>query len=183
MAIVLLSTYSGVYAQVAGVKTNLAVDATTTMNIGVEIATTSKNTLDLYVNWNPWEPSGGRLIKHLLIQPEYRFWFCEKFTGSFLGIHLHGGLFNIGGVKLPFDLYPGLRNHRFSGRFLGGGVSYGYQWVLTKSWNLEANIGAGYAFLNYDKYECGNCGQRLETDKEKHYLGPTKAALSIIYVF
>lgn len=183
VAIVLLCSFSGTNAQVGGIKTNLIVDATTTMNLGVEIATTPKNTLDLYVNWNPWEPDGGRLIKHLLIQPEYRFWFCEKFAGSFLGVHLHGGLFNMAAVKLPFDMYPGLRNHRYEGEFIGGGVSYGYQWVLSGSWNLEANIGAGYAYINYDKYQCDDCGKRLEKDKDKHYFGPTKAALSIVYVF
>ena len=183
VAIVLLCTFSGTYAQVAGVKTNLIVDATTTMNVGLEIATAPKNTLDLYVNWNPWKPGGGRLIKHLLIQPEYRFWFCEKFAGSFLGVHLHGGLFNMAGVKLPFNMYPGLRDNRYEGEFIGGGVSYGYQWVLSKSWNLEANVGAGYAYINYDKYQCGNCGKRLEKDRDKHYFGPTKAALSIVYVF
>ncbi|WP_294081826.1 DUF3575 domain-containing protein [Proteiniphilum sp. UBA5384] len=183
IATALLLAGNSTYAQVAGIKTNLIADATTTMNLGVEIATTPKNTLDLYVNWNPWEPSGGRLIKHLLVQPEYRWWFCEKFAGSFLGVHLHGGFFNWADVKLPFKMYPQLRTHRYEGAFIGGGVSYGYQWVLSKHWNLEANVGAGYAYINFDKYQCGDCGKRLEKDKDKHYFGPTKAALSIIYVF
>ena len=91
VAIGLLCTL-GASAQVVGLKTNLVADATTTMNVGLEIATAPKNTLDLYVNYNPWEPESGKLIKHLLIQPEYRFWFCERFAGSFLGVHLHGGL-------------------------------------------------------------------------------------------
>ncbi len=179
----LLCILNSASAQVVGIKTNLVADATTTMNVTLEIATAPKNTLDLYVNWNPWEPESGKLIKHLLVQPEYRFWFCEKFAGSFLGVHLHGGLFNMTGVKLPFDMYPGLQTNRYEGEFIGGGVSYGYQWVLSKHWNLEANIGAGYAYINYDRYQCGDCGKRLEKDKDKHYFGPTKAALSIVYIF
>ena len=174
---------SSASAQKVGLKTNVIADATTSMNLALEIGTAPKNTLDFYVSYNPWELGGNKLLKHLYIQPEYRFWFCEKFAGSFLGVHLHGGIFNLSGIKLPFDLYQGLRNHRYEGNFIGGGVSYGYQWILGRHWNLEANIGAGYAYLNYDKYQCGSCGKRLEKDKDKHYFGPTKAAVSLVYIF
>ncbi len=183
IAIVMLFSFNGISAQKAAVKTNIMADATTTMSLAAEIGTAPKNTLELYMHWNPWELSDGKLIKHLYLQPEYRFWFCEKFSGSFLGVHLHGGLFNLAGIKLPFGMYPGLKTHRYEGEFIGGGVSYGYQWVLSKHWNLEATLGAGYAYINYDRYQCGDCGKRLDKDKDKHYFGPTKAALSIVYVF
>lgn len=179
----MLFSFNGISAQKAAIKTNIMADATTTMSLAAEIGTAPKNTLELYMHWNPWELSDGKLIKHLYLQPEYRFWFCEKFSGSFLGVHLHGGLFNLAGIKLPFGMYPGLKTHRYEGEFIGGGVSYGYQWVLSKHWNLEATLGAGYAYINYDRYQCGDCGKRLDKDKDKHYFGPTKAALSIVYVF
>lgn len=183
IAIVMLFSFNGISAQKAAIKTNIMADATTTMSLAAEIGTAPKNTLELYMHWNPWELSDGKLIKHLYLQPEYRFWFCEKFSGSFLGVHLHGGLFNLAGIKLPFGMYPGLKTHRYEGEFIGGGVSYGYQWVLSKHWNLEATLGAGYAYINYDRYQCGDCGKRLDKDNDKHYFGPTKAALSIVYVF
>jgi len=183
IAIVMLFSFNGISAQKAAIKTNILADATTTMSLAAEIGTAPKNTLELYMHWNPWELSDGKLIKHLYLQPEYRFWFCEKFSGSFLGVHLHGGRFNLAGIKLPFGRYPGLKTHRYEGEFIGGGVSYGYQWVLSKHWNLEATLGAGYAYINYDRYQCGDCGKRLDKDKDKHYFGPTKAALSIVYVF
>lgn len=183
IAIVMLFSFNGISAQKAAIKTNIMADATTTMSLAAEIGTAPKNTLELYMHWNPWELSDGKLIKHLYLQPEYRFWFCEKFSGSFLGVHLHGGLFNLAGIKLPFGMYPGLKTHRYEGEFIGGGVSYGYQWVLSKHWNLEATLGAGYAYINYDRYQCGDCGKRLDKDKDKHYFGPTKSALSIVYVF
>jgi hypothetical protein len=62
----------------------------------------------------------------------------------------------LAGIKLPFGMYPGLKTHRYEGEFIGGGVSYGYQWVLSKHWNLEATLGAGYAYINYDRYQCGD---------------------------
>lgn len=158
-------------------------DATTTFNIATEIATGTKNTLDLYFNYNPWEFRDGKRFKHLMVQPEYRFWFCERFSGSFIGIHAHGGIFNVGGIDLPFGVWPKLKDYRYEGEFIGGGLSYGYQWVLGNHWNLEANIGAGYAYIHYDKYQCKNCGKRLKKDQHRHYVGPTKAAISLVYLF
>ena len=65
----------------------------------------------------------------------------------------------------------------------GAGVAYGYTWVLGQYWNLEAEIGLGYIYSRYDKFECAGCGQKTETGQPHHYLGPTKAAVNLIYVF
>jgi hypothetical protein len=62
----------------------------------------------------------------------------------------------------------------------GGGLTLGHQWILNKRWSIEAAIGAGYARVHYDKYNCGECGSKIET-KNSNYWGVTKAALSIIY--
>ena len=35
---------------------------------------------------------------------------------------------------------------------LGAGISYGYDWVLGRHWNLEAEIGMGYAHAWFDRY-------------------------------
>ena len=62
------------------------------------------------------------------------------------------------------------------------GVSYGYQWILAKHWNLEGNIGVGYARVKYEQFECKTCGEKV-SEGHKNYLGPTKAAISLIYLF
>ena len=36
--------------------------------------------------------------------------------------------------------------------------------------------------LKYDKFECGVCGEQLKSG-HSNYFGPTKAALSFLYVF
>ena len=90
-------------------------------------------------------------------------------------------MFNVGGVNVPFGLFSALEKYRYEGEFYGGGISYGYQWVLGKRWNLEAEIGIGYTRLNYDKYECPKCGEWLGKDSYD-FFGVTKAALSIIYI-
>ena len=73
------------------------------------------------------------------------------------------------------------QEHRYEGWATGIGISYGYTWILGKRWNLEANIGAGYIYTKYDKYECKTCG-RFKGNQKKHYFGPTKAGISLIYI-
>ena len=125
-----------VSAQDMALKTNLLYDATTTINLGYEVALNKKTTLDIWVNYNPWTlghkwvglyeselpvasasaSERETKIKHFMIQPEVRWWLCEKFNGHFFGVHLHGGLFNVGALKLPFDWG---RYKDASGKYLG----------------------------------------------------------------
>lgn len=66
---------------------------------------------------------------------------------------------------------------------MGAGIGYGYSWILNRRWNLEAEIGLGYSYTRYDRFECAGCGEKVEEDRTHHYVGPTKAALNLIYVF
>lgn len=70
-------------AQKVALKSNLLYDATTTMNLGLEFGLARKWTLDVPVNYNPWKPDNGRRLRHWGIQPEVRYWFCEKFRRTF----------------------------------------------------------------------------------------------------
>lgn len=161
------------------VKSNLLYDATTTLNLGFEVKLAPKWTLDVPVNYNPWTFSENRKWRHLLVQPELRYWSCQAFNGSFWGIHAHYGMYNVGGLKNPpFSEY--MNQHRFQGWLAGAGISYGYHWIFSPRWSLEATVGAGYAFLDYDRYECVTCGELLGKET-KHYFGPTKAGISLIY--
>lgn len=170
------------YSQVIGIKTNLLMDATRTINLGAEVALGKKSTLDLYANYNPWEYGEHKMMKMLMIQPEYRYWFCDRFNGHFIGIHAHAGVYQFAGLKVPFGIWDDLEDHRFKGHFYGAGISYGYQWVFSKHWNLEGNIGVGYTNFQYEKFKCKNCEPKVD-EGHKNYVGPTKAAVSLIYLF
>lgn len=174
-------------AQGVAIKTNLLYDLTATVNAGVEVGLSPKWTLDVSGNYNAWTLSHDRKWKHWLVQPEARYWFCDRFAGHFLGFHLLGGQYNIGGLKNGIKFlgtdFSQLSDHRFQGWMAGAGVAYGYTWVLGRYWNLEAEIGLGYIYSRYDKFECAGCGQKTETGQPHHYLGPTKAAVNLIYVF
>ena len=163
-------------AQNIAVKSNLLYDASSSLNIGTEFKLGTQTTFDLSAGYNPWTFSGNKKMKHVLVQPEVRFWSCESFFGHFWGIHAHYAYYNLGG--LPF--LKTLKEHRYEGWLAGGGFTYGYHWALSNSWSLEASIGVGYAFIDCKKYECEKCGREL-ADKTKNYVGPTKVGISLIY--
>lgn len=174
-------------AQGVAVKTNLLYGAyTLTPNIGIEIGLGKHCTLDVGVGYNPWDRMGtsgsNKKLVHWLGTAEYRYWLCQSFNGHFFGVHAVASQYNIGGYKLPLLFGANSENFRNEGIAMGAGMSYGYQWVLGKHWNAEASIGLGYAYLKYDKYDCPQCGDYVGR-YSKSYFGPTKATLSLIYVF
>lgn len=168
------------HAQQAVLKTNLAYWMTGTPNAGVEVAMSQKWSLALSGGMQWWKYSDTRKMKHWLVQPELCYWPCETFNGHFWGVHLLGGQFNAGGIGLPFGMFPSLKENRYQGWAAGGGLTYGYHLLLNRRWSMEFSIGAGYLYVDYKKYRCLHCGQALKHDK-KHYLGPTKVAVSLIY--
>ena len=168
-------------AQNLAIKTNLLYLATTTPNIGAEVALGKKHTAQLYFGLNPWKFSEGKSIRHWVLQPEYRYWFCQSFNGWFVGAHLMGGEFNAGGVNLPFGLFDDFEHRRYEGWYAGGGVTAGYQWPVSKHFNIEASMGLGYDYIKYDKFKCGECGEKLKSS-HTNYFGPTKLVLSLMYI-
>ena len=158
-------------AQDVAVKTNGLYWLTTTPNIGMEFGLSRKVTLDISGAYNPWTFKDDKKMRFWLVQPEVKYWFCEKFEGHFVGLHLHGAQY-----------FGGFKDKRYDGYLAGGGFTYGYNWILSPHWNLEAAIGVGYARLWYkesDRIPCLKCYE----NKHKNYVGPTKAALSLIYIF
>lgn len=182
-----LSMASAAMGQKVALKNNLAGDALLNVNAGVEIGLAPKWTLDVPASFNAWTLSHQRRWKHWMVQPGARYWFCNRFAGHFVGFHLHGGQYNIGGlhndIKFLGTDFSKLRDSRYQGWFAGGGVSYGYAWILGKHWNLEGEIGFGYSYTRFDRYPCTHCGDKIESDKSHNYVGPTKATINIVYLF
>ena len=169
------------FSQNIGVKTNLAHWATLgSPNLGMEFALNRNFSLEIGGGFNLWEFGDNRKAQHWLIQPEIRYWFCETFNGHFIGLHAIGGEFNIGGVDIPIGRLSRFKNYRYEGFAFGGGISYGYQWLIGRRWNLELNIGAGFTHIIFDRFECVKCGDLLGSGR-RNYFGITKAAISFIY--
>lgn len=164
------------YLPTVALKTNALYWATTTANLSLEIGLSKKWTLDILGNYNPWEFSDNKKLKHWGVQPELRYWPCERFNGHFFGLHGHYAEYNVGGIKM-LDL----EDKRYEGNLYGGGISYGYHWILNNRWSIEATIGAGYAYLDYGKYRCEKCGSKIKDDT-KNYWGPTRVGISFVYI-
>lgn len=174
-------------AQKVSVKTNILSDATLSPNIGVEIGVAPKWSFDMSGQANLWTLSQGRKWKHWLVQPEARYWFCEATAGHFVGVHLLGGQFNMGGWKHGISFLGTdsrkLRDRRYQGWFAGAGIAYGYSLLLSEHWNIEAELGIGWTYSRYDIYPCTKCGRKLASDQTHKYFGPTKIAVNLVYVF
>lgn len=99
----LLASSLYMYGQIA-VKTNVAMDAVAIPNLGVEVGLSKKLTLDVPMYYNPWKYSGSKMLKLAMLQPELRYWLCDKFNGHFFGAHLMGGAYHTTGIDLPFHL-------------------------------------------------------------------------------
>lgn len=173
------------YGQKVGIKTNALYWATTTPNLGVEVALSKNFTLGLSAGWNPFDLrkktyDDGSVVeskmRHVLLMPELKYWNCQSFQRSYWGIHGIYSHFNMGGISF---LNP-LEDYRYQGDAYGGGISYGYQWAIGGRWGLEASVGAGYLHLDYKKYDKQKCGDFLG-EFTKDYWGPTKAEVSFIY--
>ena len=83
----------------------------------------------------------------------------------------------------PADDFRKLLDNRYQGWGAGAGIAYGYAWPVHRHWNIEAEIGFGWIYTRFDSYPCAECGRKIDSDRPHNYVGPTKAALNIVYLF
>ena len=97
--------FASAMAQDVAIKTNLIGDALLNPNLAVEVGVAPKWTVELSGQWNAWTVGNDHRWKHWVVQPEARYWFCERFSGHFVAIHALGGQYNVGNIgikKLTF---------------------------------------------------------------------------------
>lgn len=184
----IVSSCLRLHSQDIAVKSNMLYNLTSSLSLGGEIKCNEAYSVSSIISYNPWTFSDNRKMKHFLIQPEFRKWFDNVFMGSFVGVQAHYARFNFGGM-LPWGFGNGkmfglenqtILNNRFQGNLVGLGLSYGYQWMISPLWNLEASIAFGYAYLSYDKYGQAEGAGWIEKS-HANYVGPTQIGISLIY--
>ena len=109
------ATFIGTSAQQVVIKNNLLYDATSTPNLSLEFGLNKKQTFDVQVGFNPFDldKQANKKFKHIAIQPEWRYWTCERFNGLFFGIHAHAGRFNVSNMKFPGGILHTLEKNRY----------------------------------------------------------------------
>lgn len=149
-------------------------------------------TFEIAGGYNPWTLNKEDNIKakHFLVTPEFRYWFCESFQGHFIGINANYTQFNAGGIHVPEVFYKVeslgyfldmLQYSRSQGWAVGAGLTYGYAFPIARRWNMEFNLGLGWWYTQYDRFESRTCGLFQERI-EKHAFGLTDLGISFIYM-
>lgn len=85
-------------AQYYGVRVNVPMLLTGTVNASFEAAFAPHWSIDVPLMWNPVKTDKVQM-RLLAIQPGVRYWLFEEYAGHFLGMHLAAAKYDIGGRR------------------------------------------------------------------------------------
>lgn len=162
-------SFSG-YSQKIALKTNAVLWATVSPNISAEFVVSRNLSVDLSASFNVWTPFANMKTNHLLLQPELRYWFGRPMSQHFVGFTL---------LYVDYDLL--FRETRYNGETFGGGFTYGYDFVLSKHWNLELTAGVGVMYRWQYKYN-ENEPRPEYRNNFGWYVAPVKVGVTVSYI-
>lgn len=161
-----------------GIRTNLMYDLLMVPNLGMEFHLGKRFSLganychawwDNDVAHNYWRIYGGDVY--------FRKYFGGKKNWPSLSGH-HLGLY---GQAYSYDFELGAQG-QMSDLTFGGGLEYGYTVPLCKSLALDFSLGCGYLTGEYKVYEPQDDCYVWKETRQRHYLGPTKAEISFVWL-
>jgi hypothetical protein len=167
--IIFFTSYSA-NAQKIAVKTNALEWATISPNISAEFVVSPTMSLDLSASFNKWTPFSNVDLDHLKIQPELRYWFQRPMAQHFVGFTV---------LYIDYDIVNKGICH--DGQGIAGGFTYGYDFVLSKRWNLELTAGVGALYRFERKYEVGS-PRPTQNNANRWCLMPIKLGVTVSYV-
>ena len=172
----ILSTLAfGMSAQKLAVKTSGTLWATfATPNIEVSYVVNDHWSAHVPVAYNPWIFGENSRFQQLTFMPGARYWFKLAHVRWFASAYAIGSRFHVGGW---FD-----KPYRYDGKVFGLGVGGGYSWILSKSFNLEFELGVGTGYAKYDKCDWMKNSKRYSTEKGIRVF-PAKVDVSLVYFF
>ena len=153
--------------EVVALKNNLLYDAAATPNLQLEIKLTDKWTLELGAGFNPFPLSDKTFPKwrHVSASIAPRYWFCHAFNGGFFSFNAAYAHYNVAGGAYPIGwIYNQVKENRYQGDAVMGGVSGGWHFAISPHFGIELDGGieAGYSW--YDRFECKHCGVKTESN-------------------
>lgn len=146
---------------------------TATINLGANIGLSNHISLDFAVMGNPLQTADFK-TKFLMVQPGVRWWMTEIQYGNFLGAHLFAGVYDVGN-----------REFYTKGFTVGVGISWGYNWLITKRFNIGVEIGAGIGFMQDTReyYDVPLSEDYYIYNATRWAILPTKLAVNFVYLF
>lgn len=185
IAAFLLSQATAVRGQ--AIKINLPTTLLGTPNIGAEFTISQQFSINGDLLWAPYMfKKNEEVFRALIGTVELRYYVNPKyyytndlFDGFYIGPYAMYGNFNIG-LKNSDEAEE---NFRYKGWGVSGGISLGYKFYLSKRFRLDANVGLGYAHLQYNKYLLGGewANYPLSIKDTKAWIGPTKFGVNLVY--
>jgi len=159
-------------AQRVALKTDALGYLTMSPNLSVEARLSRVLSLQLGVAANPvTRPIGGIKLTNFRVEPELRYWFNRPMARHFLAFSMTAGAYSIK-----------LKDRYFSGDAVAAGISYGYALVLSRHWNMEAEIGVGIG--TFRGYNYKGSGNKPSAPNFRRFLPvPIRFGLSFCYVF
>lgn len=163
----------------AGVKTNMLYDALLVPNGGLEIYLGKNWSIDaywMYAWWksdrvhNYWRTYGGDV--------ELRKWLGSAAKRKPLTGHHIGAYAQI----VTYDFELGGRGYLADRWSYAAGMSYGYSLPVAKRLNIDFSIGLGYMGGEYKEYLPQDGHYVWQSTKRRHWIGPTKAEISLVWL-
>ena len=192
-------------AQTMALRTNLLYDATLSPNLGAEVRVDSLWTIGINVGLNAWDidKTKNKKWRHVLVSPNVRRYFGHKrdslciygysnglykvlrdsvvtyrmqyFEGDIIYSH-----FNVGNTRIPFGLYDAVKHRRLQGDLLALGGKYGYSWMLSRDWRIEAEAGLAVGYAWFKEHDCDHCGPYYGKD-DRIFLLPL-LGINVVYL-
>lgn len=140
-----------------------------------EFSATIDRTWSLHadISWMPFRVEKVR-TQHFSFRPQLRYWFTETYRHWFVGAHYMYSNFHAG--------VPSFMKYKYEGWGIGGGFDVGYAHPIKRNWNIEFQLGGSLLYMRYNKSNCMNCGDLVSEEKGLRLM-PTKAAISLVYLF
>lgn len=183
VALVACMIVEEVKAQTFAMKNNLLYDVTLTPNIGFDLKIDSLWTFGAVVGLNAWDidKNTNKKWRHLLVEPNFRYWMNgETFHKSYIEGDLIYSHYNVGNTTMPFGLYNAVKDRRLQGDLFALGGKYGYSWILSRHWRIEAEAGVAVGYAWFKEYECPACGIQLG-EGDRIFLLP-QLGINIVYI-
>ncbi|KDN54063.1 DUF3575 domain-containing protein [Flavobacterium seoulense] len=161
------------YIKINGLSALVAVP-----QLGIETSIGAKSTFSIDGFASFWKSFDGKPMQALMITPEYRYHFHEKFNGFYTGFHFGGDVY-----KIQKWNYWGT-NHYEKGLGYHIGATIGYQKRLSDKFVLDAFIGGGWHQGFYKGYYLDGTPGRYESVKNFNKSGewlPYRGGIMISY--
>lgn len=157
------------YSQRVALRTNAVDWLTASPNLGVEFAITPRLSMELTVAASPYKLMKDIYLEQTRVQGELKYWFKSPLLHHYVGATA---------FYASFD--AGLKTQAFYGDAYAAGLTYGYQHVLSRRWNIEYSVGAGGIHYRMARYTPGT--EPPQPNETGWQWAPVKLAVAFIYV-